>query len=216
VFERFHAEAALPLAPAGTEEQAAPGDGPDEAGLYAEVPSLVTAAQVREAMAEIGADLRAQGDLLLIEGPDGYRMATDPRFGRWVRLLRQEPRPARLSASALETLAIVAYRQPVTRLEIESIRGVSAEAGIARLLERGLVAVTGRADLPGRPLQYSTTEAFLDFVGVRSLADLPASDVLTTRQIDEWLRSAATPNKPGDAEMGLEDDQLPLQGRGAP
>ena len=111
----------------------------------------------------------------------------------------------KLSQSSLETLAVVAYRQPVTRAEIETIRGVSAEAGITRLIERELITITGRAELPGRPLQYGTTDKFLEFLGVKSLDELPASDVLSSRQIDEWLRNAANPQKPGDAAMGLEE-----------
>ncbi len=183
----------------------------EDAALYRDVPSLITAAQIREAMDQIAAELSAADEgLLLIEGSSGYRLATHPRFARWVRILRQEPTPARLSQSSLETLAVVAYRQPVTRTEIESIRGVAAEAGLARLLERELVAITGRADLPGRPLQYGTTDKFLEFLGLRSLDELPASDVLTSRQIDDWLKKAESPHRPDDAAMGLETE-LPLE-----
>jgi len=210
------AEAAAPAPPEATEgaaELAAPEpfDDPD---LYHDVPSLVTAAQIREAMDLIAAELKASDDgLVLLEGASGYRLVTHPRFGRWVRILRQEPPPAKLSQSSLETLAVVAYRQPVTRLEIETIRGVSAEAGVNKLLERELIAVTGRADLPGRPWQYATTERFLELVGIKSLDELPASDVLSSRQIDEWLKNATNPHKPGDAAMGLEteQEQLPLE-----
>jgi segregation and condensation protein B len=180
--------------------------------LYSEVPSLITGTQIREAMDQIAAELRASDDgLLLIEGNNGFRLVTHPRFARWVRILRSEPPPVKLSQSAIETLAIVAYRQPVTRGEIETIRGVSAEAGINKLLERELVYVVGRADLPGRPIQYGTTDKFLEFVGVKSLDELPASDVLSSRQIDEWLKTAMNPPALGDAEMGLPDEQLPLE-----
>jgi len=180
----------------------------EERELYTEVPSLVTATQIRDAFAEIAAEF-AQADegLLLVEGSSGYRLVTHPRFARWVRLLRGEPAPARLSRTALETLAIVAYRQPVTRSEIETIRGVSADAGLNKLIERELVYVVGRAELPGRPIQYGTTEQFLDFVGLRSLDELPASDVLSNRQINEWLQTAAeaaaAPQPLADEAMGL-------------
>jgi segregation and condensation protein B len=177
---------------------------PTDAEIYEEVPSLVTATQIREAMDALAAELRAGDDVyLLVEGPTGYRLVTHPRFARWIRILRDEPAPVKLSQSAQETLAIVAYRQPVTRTEIEAIRGVSAEAGLNKLLERELVYIVGRADLPGRPLQYGTTDKFLDFVGVKSLVELPASDVLSPRQIDEWLQNAINPRTPTDAEMGL-------------
>ncbi|MDR1789969.1 MAG: SMC-Scp complex subunit ScpB [Opitutaceae bacterium] len=229
-FDRFHEQAAAARSAAGEEaaEAAAntlpsvtpppepdapdaPVDGADtppeknpDADLYEDVPLLVTAAQIREAMDGLAAELReAGGELLLIEGAGGYRLVSHPRYARWIRILRDEPPPVRLSQSALETLAIVAYRQPVTRSEIEAIRGVSAEAGINRLLERELVVITGRADLPGRPLQYGTTERFLEYVGVKSIVELPSSDVLTPRQIDAWLQSHTNVTPPADAEMGL-------------
>lgn len=187
-----------------TEAVVAPPAEEADAELYRDVPSLITATQVREAMATIAEELRAANDVyLLIEGPTGYRMVTHPRFARWIRIMRDEPPPVKLSQSALETLAIIAYRQPVTRTEIETIRGVSAEAGLNKLLERELVYITGRADLPGRPLQYGTTDKFLDFVGVKSLVELPASDVLSPRQIDEWLKSAVSTRPPTDIDMGL-------------
>jgi segregation and condensation protein B len=173
--------------------------------LYGEVPTLVTATQIRDAMDEISAELREADDsLLLIEGSNGYRMVTHPRFARWVRILRNDPPPLKLSRSSLETLSVVAYRQPTTRAEIEAIRGVSADAGISKLLERELIYIVGRADLPGRPIQYGTTDQFLEFSGIKSLNELPASDVLSNRQIDEWLQTAMNPIvPPADAEMGL-------------
>ena len=222
-FTRFHEQALLPLAPTAEAvpkpaDQAAPvaeeadvPELPDDPGMDADVPSLITAAQIREAMDEITAELRAADDVyLLIEGAGGYRLVTHPRFARWIRILRDEPPPMKLSQSALETLAVVAYRQPVTRAEIEHIRGVSAEAGINKLLERELVYVVGRAELPGRPIQYGTTDAFMEFVGVKSLDELPASDVLSHRQIDAWLESAMKPKHLSDSDMGLEQENLPL------
>lgn len=198
------AVSASPVAAAGEAEAAAPAVTPDDAELYQDVPSLITATQIREAMNAIAEELRSANDIyLLIEGPNGYKLVTHPRYARWIRILRDEPPPVRLTQSALETLAIVAYRQPVTRTEIETIRGVSAEAGINKLLERELVYIVGRADLPGRPLQYGTTDKFLEFVGVKSLVELPSSDVLSPRQIDEWLKNAISAKPPTDVEMGL-------------
>jgi len=186
-------------------------DPPQDPELYADVPSLITATQIREAMDQIAAELRAADDgVLLIEGNAGYRIVTHPRFARWVRILRQEPPPVKLSQSSIETLAVIAYRQPVTRSEIETIRGVSAEAGVNKLLERELVYIVGRADTPGRPIQYGTTDRFLEFVGIKSLDELPASDVLSSRQIDEWLKNNETAHRPDDRDMGLADEQLPL------
>ncbi len=221
--EAATAEPAGTVAPAAPAEgvPAAPADEPAEVAdespqdpeLYEEVPTMVTAAQLRDVMDEIALELRAADDgLLLVEGASGYRLVTHPRFARWVRILRAEPPPVKLSGSSLETLAVIAYRQPVTRGEIEAIRGVSAEAGITRLLERDLIQVTGRADLPGRPLQYGTTDRFLEFTGLKSIDELPASDVLSSRQLDDWLQKAMNPTHLGDAEMGLSsEEQLPLE-----
>ena len=182
---------------------------------YREVPSLVTAVQIREAIDAVSLELQAaDSEIVLVEGHSGWRLVTHPRFARWVRLLRNEPPPVRLSPSSLKTLAVVAYRQPVTRAEIEQIRGVSAEAGLSKLLERELVYVVGRADLPGRPIQYGTTEAFLEFVGIKSLDELPSSDVLSPRQIDAWLQTSNAPRAASDADMGLdetEQNQLSLE-----
>ncbi len=241
---RFHEQAtSLPLedapaegAPEPTEAAPAPGGAgevPAESAdavvavaaeddeFYRDVPTLITAAEIREAMEAIAQEMQAAGsETVLVEGSTGWRLATHPRFARWVRLLRNEPPPVRLSPSSLETLAVVAYRQPVTRAEIEQIRGVSAEAGITKLLERDLIYIVGRADLPGRPIQYGTTEAFLEFVGIKSLDELPASDVLSPRQIDAWLQTSANPRPAGDADMGLdetEEDQMSLpQGEATP
>jgi segregation and condensation protein B len=221
-FERFHRQAA-PAAP--TAAEAAPGtvpapapdaaDGPaeppDSPDLYEDVPSLITATQIREAMDEISAELVASDDgLTLVDGANGYRLATHPRFARWIRILREEPPPVKLSQSSVETLAVVAYRQPVTRAEIESVRGVSADAGLSKLLERELITIVGRAELPGRPIQYGTTDRFLEFVGVKSIDELPASDVLSNRQIDAWLKGAPAGHTPNDADMGLDENELAL------
>ena len=201
-----------PPVPGAEEPAEVFAEATEDAELYGDVPSLVTGAQIREAMDDIAAELRVADDgLLLIEGGSGYRLVTHPRFARWVRILRQEPPPVKLSQSSIETLAVVAYRQPVTRGEIETIRGVSAEAGISKLLERELIYIVGRADAPGRPIQYGTTDQFLEFVGVKSLDEMPASDVLSSRQIDEWLKNSSTTHTPTDTDMGLADEQLPLE-----
>ncbi len=206
------AGAPSPLPPAAAEPAEVPIETSQDPELYSDVPSLITATQIREAMNEIAADLRAKDDgVLLIEGNAGYRIVTHPRFARWVRILRQEPPPVKLTQSAIETLAVISYRQPVTRGEIETIRGVSAEAGINKLLERELIYIVGRADAPGRPIQYGTTDQFLEFVGIKSLDELPASDVLSSRQIDEWLKNSSNSHTPTDTDMGLADEQLPLE-----
>lgn len=175
--------------------------------LIAQVPTLLTATQIREAMDEISAELEQNSEpWKLLLGPNGFKMSIAPEYADWVRLLRNDPRPQRLTQSALETLAIVAYRQPVTRAEIEAIRGVSADSAIARLSDKGLIKITGRADLPGRPLQYGTTPEFLEYVGVSSIEELPVSDVLSPNQISEWIERASNPQKFGNSDVGLPSD----------
>ncbi|MBR4598400.1 MAG: SMC-Scp complex subunit ScpB [Opitutales bacterium] len=169
-----------------------------------QVPTLLTATQIREAMDEISGELESSGEVYkILQGPNGFKLAVSPDYAEWVRLLRNDPRPQKLTQAALETLAIIAYRQPVTRAEIEAIRGVNADSAIARLSDRDLIQITGRADLPGRPLQYGTTAAFLEFIGATSIEELPASDVLSPNQISEWIRRASNPHEIKNEDVGL-------------
>ena len=172
--------------------------------IIAQVPTLLTATQIREAMDEISGELESGGEVYkLMQGPNGFKLAVSPDYAEWVRLLRNDPRPQKLTQAALETLAIIAYRQPVTRAEIEAIRGVNADSAISRLSDRELIQITGRADLPGRPLQYGTTAAFLEFIGATSIEELPASDVLSPNQISEWIRRASNPQEFKNEDVGL-------------
>ncbi len=109
----------------------------------------------------------------IVEIGGGFQMATKPEYGRWVRRLFNEKLSAKLSNAALETLAIVAYKQPVTRAEIESIRGVDAAGPLEKIMERGLVRIVGKKDTPGRPMVYGTTDEFLRLFGLNKLTDLP-------------------------------------------
>jgi len=110
--------------------------------------------------------------LRLVQVAGGWQLRTPPEHGPWVRRLLRE-RPPRLSRPTLETLAIVAYRQPCTRLEIEAVRGVDAEAVLTTLIERRLVRIVGRKEAPGRPLLYATTRDFLEVFGLPDLKALP-------------------------------------------
>jgi segregation and condensation protein B len=114
------------------------------------------------------------------EVADGLRFATKPEHHEVLRkFLQSQNPPTRLSLAALETLAVIAYRQPVTKAEIEAIRGVQAGPILRTLVDRGLVRVEGRADVPGHPLQYATTRTFLDRFGLGSLDELPRDSELT-------------------------------------
>jgi segregation and condensation protein B len=119
----------------------------------------------------------------LVEKADGWQLLSHPDCARWVRQLFPGRKPARLSPPALETLAIIAYRQPLTRADIEGVRGVSIEGVLQNLMERGLVKIGGRAELPGRPLLYETTQFFLEHFGLRSLDELPNAEELRTRYL---------------------------------
>ena len=119
----------------------------------------------------------------LVEKAEGWQLATDPGFAKWVRQLFPAPKPARLSAPALETLAIIAYRQPITRADVEAVRGVNIDGVLQTLMERGLVKIAGRAEIPGRPLLYETTQFFLDHFGLRNLDELPNAEELRRRYL---------------------------------
>jgi segregation and condensation protein B len=115
--------------------------------------------------------------LLCVAG--SWQFVSRPEFAPWLRaLVGEKSRPSRLSQPALETLAIIAYRQPLTRAEIEQIRGVSVDGVMQTLLERGLIEQTGRAEVVGRPMTYGTTALFLEYFGLRNLQELPAADEL--------------------------------------
>lgn len=175
-----------------------------------QVPVLLTATQIREAIEELNQEMKDSRDATrIVIGPEGFRMMIAPDYAEWVRLLRNDPRPQRLTAAALETLAIVAYRQPVTRAEMEALRGVSVDSALSRLLDLELVMVSGRADLPGRPSQFSTTPKFLEFIGLQTISELPESDVLSPSQISAWIQKAMNPNRPTNSDVGLQDESEP-------
>jgi len=128
---------------------------------------------IAEALEELSADVqKARVGFAVSEASGGMRLESRPACGPWLRQLLDRGRPSRLSQPALETLAIVAYRQPVARSEIEAVRGVNVDHVMRSLLELQLVRIVGRSDLPGRPFLYGTTRVFLDHFGLRSLDDL--------------------------------------------
>jgi segregation and condensation protein B len=140
----------------------------------------VGVARVRAALETLKARLSASGlplELRSIAG--GWRILTAPEQSPVVERLFEARKAERISPAALETLAIVAYRQPVTKAEIEAIRGVQAGPILRSLVDRDLIKVSGRADVPGHPLQYATTKAFLDRFGLSGLGDLPRDSELT-------------------------------------
>ncbi|SDT86225.1 segregation and condensation protein B [Verrucomicrobium sp. GAS474] len=108
----------------------------------------------------------------------GFRFGTRPETATWVRQLFDETRPAKLSQPALETLSIIAYRQPISRADVEAVRGVAIDGVVSTLLERRLIKLAGRSEAPGRPLLYETTPEFLETFGLKALDELPNADEL--------------------------------------
>jgi len=208
IFARYHEEL--------VEQAEEAKQSPEEDANEITVPDKITEAPIREALAALTDEAEVENKAYrLVEGPNGFQIVTAPQFAEFVRLLRGEPRPMKLSPAALETMSIVSYRQPVTRAELEAIRGVSADSALNKLIELELVHVTGRAELPGRPIQYGTTEKFLEFTGIKELDELPASDVLSNHQIDDWMRKSEEPEEDiTDEDVGLakepNPDELPL------
>ena len=127
--------------------------------------------EVKAALRELSVDFLTRG-VRLVEVAGGWQMRTAPEHQRYVRKLFRE-RPQKLSRAATETLAIIAYRQPVTRSEIEAVRGVESGGVLELLLERNLAKVVGRKEVPGRPLVYATTQEFLELFGLAGIRDLP-------------------------------------------
>jgi len=145
-------------------------DTPLEAARIREVLDLPDVAAARGLLEELRARYAAaDSPLTIVDVAGGYRMVTRPEIAPWLLRLAK----ARLSRPALETLAIVAYRQPVSRPEVDAIRGVNSEAVLENLLERRLIRIAGRKDAPGRPFLYETTREFLVAFGLRDLGDLP-------------------------------------------
>jgi segregation and condensation protein B len=144
----------------------------------------VSEAEVAAALEQLKIEyIEQQRAFQLNEKADGWQLVADPKYAQWVRQLFPAPKPARLSAPALETLAIIAYRQPITRADVEAVRGVNIDGVLQTLMERGLVKIAGRAEIPGRPLLYETTQFFLDHFGLRSLDELPNVEELRTRHL---------------------------------
>jgi segregation and condensation protein B len=137
------------------------------------------AADIRRLFLELAAEYEQGGrGLRIVEVAEGFQMVTDPALASHVAKLTRRVRTIRLTKPSLETLAIIAYRQPLTRIEIEQIRGVDAGGVLDTLLRFELIRITGRKEAVGRPLLYGTTREFLDHFGLRSLEDLPSKEEL--------------------------------------
>ncbi len=149
-------------------------DAPIEAERIQEVLELDSPAAARELVDAVRRRLDGEGRALqVIEAGGGFRLVTRPEVAPWLVKLQRSKTKSRLSRPALETLAIVAYRQPVSRPEVDAIRGVNSEGVLDNLLDRRMIRIAGRKDSPGRPFLYETTREFLVAFGLRDVSDLP-------------------------------------------
>src|SRR5438874_4984425 len=176
------------------------GAGPNEFARVREAEVAAAIEQLRTEYVEQG------GVFQLIEKAEGWQLATDPKYAPWVRQLFPALKPARLSAPGLETLAIIAYRQPITRADVEAVRGVNIDGVLQTLMERGLVKIAGRAEIPGRPLLYETTQFFLDHFGLRSLDELPNAEELRRRNLPV-AQPSAVPESPASPQAGATNSE---------
>jgi segregation and condensation protein B len=163
----------------------------------------VTEAEVAPALEQLKIEYVEQGRAFqLLEKAEGWQIASDPGFARLVRQLFPAAKPARLTPPALETLAIIAYRQPITRADVEAVRGVAIESVLQTLMERGLVRIAGRAEVPGRPLLYETTQFFLEHFGLKNLDELPNAEELKRRELPRAPVPVAASGPPSTESEG--------------
>jgi len=168
-------------------KEAEPENPPEHIMQYAGV----TEEDVNAAISRLNLTYIEQGHAFLLqERPAGWRIMSRMEYSPWVREMFPDKRAPRLSPGALETLAIIAYRQPLTRSSIEAVRGVAIDGPLQTLLDRNMVRIAGRADLPGRPLLYETTDLFLEHFGIRTVDELPNSAELRSVKLPEPEPSA--------------------------
>lgn len=161
-------------------------DRPVKPSRIADVVETADARRVREIIRELQEEYAVSGRAVqIVELGGGFQMSTKPEYGRWVRRLYNEKMTTKLSNAALETLAIVAYKQPITRAEMEAIRGVDVAGPLERLLERALVRVAGKKDTVGRPMVYGTTDEFLRMFGLNKISELPDLQVFAAKTLHE-------------------------------
>jgi len=180
---------------------------------------------VTVAIAELNQSYESSGRAFLCaERAKGWKIYTRPEFAEFVRQLFPGRKPSRLSGPAMETLAIIAYRQPVTKASLEAVRGVSCDGMLQKLLDRELVKIGGRAELPGRPLLYQTTDLFFEHFGIKSVEELPNSSELRAVKLPEPEEVAVEENEepqaePDDSDSFTAEDiekQLALTASGLP
>jgi segregation and condensation protein B len=152
---------------------------PLTAARLAELMDLPGTKPIRKAVQQLNEQYEQSGRSFRIEQvAGGYQIVTLPQFGEFLKKLHQKEIDAKLSKAALETLAIIAYKQPILRADLEAIRGVACGETVRSLMEKHLVKIAGRAEEPGRPILYGTTKRFLEIFGLNNLRDLPKAEGL--------------------------------------
>ena len=212
ILESLLFSAQKPLSVKELRDVLAAAAGAEDAGATAKSLAKIKESELTAALEQLaGEHETAARSYRLACVAGAWQFVTQPEFSPWLKaLVGQKIRPPRLSQPALETLAIIAYRQPITRAEVEQIRGVNVDGVMQTLMERGLVESAGRAEVVGRPPTYGTTPLFLEYFGLRGLEGLPAADELRRITIEK-------PPAPVTAEPGLATnppEQLALEEEG--
>jgi len=175
--------------------------------------NLADGTEARTLVTQLNRELDANGRAFRAERvAGGFQLVTRPQFAKWLRRLEHVPGNIRLSAPAMETLAVVAYRQPVLRADVEAVRGVSCGEMLSQLLDRDLVRISGRSTELGRPYLYSTTKRFLMIFGLRSLEELPRAELFQEsvpeeNELDEELDDDEEDHKDEDVIASREDEE---------
>ena len=175
----------------------------------AQLATLANAAEAKELIDQLNNALTATNSAFQIKRvATGYQLMTQPQFSFWLNKLHQRQAALKLSSPAMETLAIVVYRQPITRADIESIRGVQSAEMLKQLMERGLVRIGGKDDSLGRPFLYESTRKFLEIFGLKNLDDLPMGETLRIRPEQKPQLTETAPKNQGDEATPENDVEL--------
>ena len=142
-------------------------------------------------------------NLQIVEVADGFQLCTRPEYSEWIRKLLKLDKSFKLSRAALDTLAIIAYKQPLTRAEVDEIRGVDSSGVVRTLLERKIISPAGRKNVPGKPMMFRTTQKFLEYFGLRDLSEMP-----TLEDFNEELEGQVEPEQ-GELSFNNQEDGLP-------
>ena len=195
----------------------APAPDSPERSLDLEALAIITAPEIETALGELNQLYENSGRSFVVgQGSKGWKIHTKPEYSGFIKLLFPGRKPERLSPPAMETLAIIAYRQPVTKSALEAVRGVSCDGMLQKLLDRELVKISGRADLPGRPLLYATTDLFLEHFGITDIEDLPNIGELRKVDLpdgteDEQEDKIATPVDDPESQLVLSAIEKPAE-----